>query len=590
MSQSRNAVSNLVARYKAVLKNCHILNTIAAAALAGAVVVGSAGMAMADDEIVADATPSEVTLTKDYTTSPGAGNDFITASEGATELVDWETAVNTSSSNALKALYLMNGFGSYTITGEDTVVTTKGTFSLNDNATITGGGTLDVYGYLTQTAGYTHDISDINVVISTYDFPEAGETTGYTAGKLVLGDELTVGNVTFNDGTGIYLYDDSTIDHNDKWLFIADDKVVTFNGTTIISGADGQSMTFDANGDDSTGYVLVNGELTSNSQISLKADVVIAEDATFTVNNKLTIDYPQTISGGGDLVVNGYLTQTQAGSDISGVDVTINKYEFATDKIEGELVLGNSLTVGNVNFTDGTGIYLYIGSDGITEDTGKVLTIVDGGVVSFADNTYIQGGADVTNLSIEGAGTISIAEEGTLTSDVKIILDDATKFTGGGTLVMSDAVLTQTATGSNLSGVILDITTTDAADASAGIALGNSLTVGDVNFSGDGTNYIALYTNADETDNDGNAYASNAAKPFTLLVTCPLTMKASLLSLAKVLATQVLPSSSRVLALLLLKTVARSPLVIPLATLLLPSSLLPPTMVQSPLLAAAPSS
>lgn len=47
MKQTRGAIGNLINRYRAVLKKCHLLNTFGSLAVAGMLVMGGAGVAQA---------------------------------------------------------------------------------------------------------------------------------------------------------------------------------------------------------------------------------------------------------------------------------------------------------------------------------------------------------------------------------------------------------------------------------------------------------------------------------------------------------------------------------------------------------------
>ncbi len=53
--QSKNAIGNLINRYKAVLKKCHLLNTFGSLAVAGMLAFGLGALAM-PQEVMAAAT------------------------------------------------------------------------------------------------------------------------------------------------------------------------------------------------------------------------------------------------------------------------------------------------------------------------------------------------------------------------------------------------------------------------------------------------------------------------------------------------------------------------------------------------------
>lgn len=49
MQLTKGAIGNLINRYKAVLKKCHLMNTFGSLAVAGMLIMGGAGMAVAQD-------------------------------------------------------------------------------------------------------------------------------------------------------------------------------------------------------------------------------------------------------------------------------------------------------------------------------------------------------------------------------------------------------------------------------------------------------------------------------------------------------------------------------------------------------------
>lgn len=156
------------------------------------------------------------------------------------------------------------------------------------------------------------------------------------------------------------------------------------------------------------------GHTKGDTRISFMGDAKLEKDVTF--GNYVTLHNKTNLTGDKKLTVTGYLTQTEAGSDVSGVDLEIQKGKVnnSQDSVvtEGELVLGNNLTVGNVNMADGTGIYLYKTEEDYAKNADKTLTIADGKEVTFAGNNYIKGAKDAA-LTLDGKG--SVANQGELT-------------------------------------------------------------------------------------------------------------------------------------------------------------------------------
>lgn len=156
------------------------------------------------------------------------------------------------------------------------------------------------------------------------------------------------------------------------------------------------------------------GHTKGDTRISFMGDAKLEKDVTF--GNYVTLHEKTNLTGNKKMTVTGYLTQTAAGSDVSGVDLEIQKGKVnnsqGSDVTEGELVLGNNLTVGNVNMADGTGIYLYKTEEDYAKNADKTLTIADGKEVTFAGNNYIKGAKDAA-LTLDGKG--SVANQGELT-------------------------------------------------------------------------------------------------------------------------------------------------------------------------------
>lgn len=156
------------------------------------------------------------------------------------------------------------------------------------------------------------------------------------------------------------------------------------------------------------------GHTKGDTRISFMGDAKLEKDVTF--GNYVTLHNKTNLTGDKKLTVTGYLTQMEAGSDVSGVDLEIQKGKVNnsqdSDATEGELVLGNNLTVGNVNMADGTDIYLYKTEEDYAKNADKTLTIADGKEVTFAGNNYIKGAKDAA-LTLDGKG--SVANQGELT-------------------------------------------------------------------------------------------------------------------------------------------------------------------------------
>ena len=128
---------------------------------------------------------------------------------------------------------------------------------------------------------------------------------------------------------------------------------------------------YSAEGFDTNGYE--NANLGNGGNFDLKYDAKIT--------GQLTLDPATTVTGNKkSLTVDGWLTETQSGSNVSGANVVVN---------DGGLVLGNDLTVGNMTIGKGSVISLYnIGDDASGRSLEKVLEVNN--TLTFAGDNEIR--------------------------------------------------------------------------------------------------------------------------------------------------------------------------------------------------------
>ena len=142
----------------------------------------------------------------------------------------------------------------------------------------------------------------------------------------------------------------------------------------------------------------------------------VSDDATFV--GQFTLHNPTTITAdeGKKLFIEGYLTETLTGSNISGVDVEITQHYFEDEEgpyTDGALVIGNTLIAGNINLKDGARIVLW--DDGNADHNENILTIADGKALTFEGNNIVAGVTGQANQTLTIAGAGNTVNEGTLT-------------------------------------------------------------------------------------------------------------------------------------------------------------------------------
>ncbi len=97
MQLTKGAIGNLIAKYKSVLKKCHLLNVFGTLAVGGILVMGSAG--------IASAAVSEISIN---TTNITAKDGTATLSDGGITGVDNSGAASTIPFGSVSGLSLIH--------------------------------------------------------------------------------------------------------------------------------------------------------------------------------------------------------------------------------------------------------------------------------------------------------------------------------------------------------------------------------------------------------------------------------------------------------------------------------------------------
>ena len=164
-----------------------------------------------------------------------------------------------------------------------------------------------------------------------------------------------------------------------------------------------------------------------------------------TLHDAMTVATDEENENPTQLNVTGFFTETNAGSNVSGIDVNINK----DGENGGGLILGNTLTAGNITMGDGTfvGLYTHTTEDYST-NSNKTLTVANGKTLTFEGNNTIGSinggeGFQPGTLTITGDG--SVVNKGALT----VAADVTTDLTNSGNIVLK-----KTLTGNVIGGTV----------------------------------------------------------------------------------------------------------------------------------------
>ena len=400
--------------------------------------------------------------------------------------------------------------GDLTVSGDNAVsvqdgLTLNGTAALGDNSSV---GYLNFNG--SQTLGGTGTVVLGSATYRTY----YGYTYYNGLFDTTAGDTLTVGpGVAVRGGLGYIGYA--------SYQGSAGGSLI--NEGTIQADVSGETITINVTGVQNVGSL----EVQNGATLSLQTTV----DNSGTVS----VDGVSFVSGGGTIVGGALATQTGASVSnvtLDGVTVSGN-WQVTGDNavtvedgltLHGTLSLGDSSTVGYLNFNGsqtlgGTGAvvfgsatyrtyyYGYTYYNGLFVTTaGDTLTIgpsvtVSGslGAIGYESYQGSPGGSVINQGTIEWVNGASLLIPGSLTNDGTITVDAASTMAPGGTIV-GGTIITQT--GAEVGGVTLDGVTVDGnwqivSDYSVSVldgltvngilTLGDSSTVGYLNFSGSQT-------------------------------------------------------------------------------------------------------
>ena len=376
MILSKNAVGNLINRYKAVLGKCRLINTFGSLALAAMLTLGSAGLAMAawDGE----------------TLTVGAG-------EAQTSL-EVDTVVDLTGTLTIKD-------------GGTVTVNQGGRISAGDGSTSNGkllvtGGTLNVNGYSDsrdlQITGGTVNINGTNGngwrenglggYAETTDENDAAISTGLPT--LVSGPNTVVNVKSAN------LFGGAATDFATAQLEIAGGATVNLNGLSPdenhTKDFDDAGMLFTGKGaaflDKDSANLLITGDSTR---------INIAQSNHGVFNAGVThITDGATVDVQGGLLLTGYLNTAPS---IPGKTVTeampgaLDGYTRVTDR--GSILVGNK---GHLFLNKD--MTLDVAADGVLDNGGKVNL--------YADSTlaYSAGGDHKLTGIVANAGTLSVTD------------------------------------------------------------------------------------------------------------------------------------------------------------------------------------
>lgn len=430
MQLTKGAIGNLINRYKAVLKKCHLMNTFGSLAVAGMLVMGGAGVAVAAEDVALGAGGS-YDKTNEVNHLMGGGlykdNQLTADTPVATDIT--LTVEGGSISEIIGGSYISGTNADYKNATHGTITTTIS--GKTTSAEFVVGGSK-----LANNDGATLETGTTAVTINGGTFGTAGETDAYElvmggnyikTGTGANGTATTDGSsVTVNGGTFHASVVGGSVAHNYSGAGITNvfdngNTSVTITGGTFnpseSSLTDGQGginlsaavigggLAYGAN----TSTVLGSKEAPANSSVSISGDKTA-------INGKVVAG-SVVANNGGTAIVHGNTTLAMAGGtahdDLIGGGMVENATKLPED----------SISKYNLNIT---------GDSSVTVTGGNALGEVIGGNYVKTSTAGLENSAKVANSSVTIKGGTFAKDTDSSNKAQYIIGGSKTNASGGG--------------------------------------------------------------------------------------------------------------------------------------------------------------
>lgn len=394
MQLTKGAIGNLINRYKAVLKKCHLMNTFGSLAVAGMLVMGGAGMAVAADDVALGAGGS-YDKTDEVNHLMGGGlykDNKLTAVTPVT--TDITLSVEGGSiSEIIGGSYISGTNADYKKATHGTITTTISGETTSAEFVVGGS-------KLANNAGATLETGTTAVTINGGIFGTEGKTNAY---------ELVMGGNYIKTGTGA------------SGTATTDGSSVTVNGGTFHASVVGGSVAHNYSGAGITN-VFDNG----NTSVTITGGTFNSSESSLT-DGQGGINLKAAVIGGG--LAYGANTSSVLGSDAQ--DVTSRVSISGDAQVNGKVVAGSvvanggyaaivhgdtslSMTGGTVNddlvgggMANGEGASASVTSTNVSI-TGGIIDgkVVAGGLAINGGTTTVEGNTLLTMTDGEVSGDL----------------------------------------------------------------------------------------------------------------------------------------------------------------------------------------
>lgn len=409
MQLTKGAIGNLINRYRAVLKKCHLLNVFGSLAVAGMLVMGGAAAAGAADTVKITYSGSTITAYNGQTTTLSDGgsgkniflggtiNNIQSYEPSSNQHTHFDSFTNPTSITVTGGNYTWDIYGGSlaladgATPGLDKTIATSGSTALTINdgtfngAELVGGGSASAHGTGTATATVN---GDTKVTITNY----AHDGDGL--------DYIMAGNKVLTSGQGKA---EGTIT-GDTNLTISPAEGQDVTTTAVVLGGSGVRV---SGGDSATASDTIDGNTNVTIEGGTLTGVVggsIAEVLSGTGSATATA----TVTGDSTVTINGgTINQIKFGSDTASAAVTV-----APSVVGGSLAYGNGASVineGNTKVTINGGTFAPNGDVKYTKIVAG--SIVAGGAASasISGNSQLVMTAGTVNDDLIGGGMVQNA-------------------------------------------------------------------------------------------------------------------------------------------------------------------------------------
>ena len=394
MKQTRGAIGNLINRYRAVLRKCHLLNTFGSLALAGMLVLGGATVSLAENLLITDVVGSNERYS-------GSNQDTLTFDAPSSETSHFDG--------------IASGFGTIQI-NKDTTVSVANLCTGVTGGSSTGGG---IWAELEGTTPATLYVTGEGQIISEHTDVNAHKT-------MIISGNLKIQNISDGTTTGLSVDPDGMLIVTEGGLLDATLATQFKTSETNFKVKAGGTLIVASDFD-------VKGEIAGTLQV--KGDVTLSDlsGGTVQAEKDITLETPLTDAHGSIEADQNILAE---GKDITKANNAALNLK-AGGIISANTITATSVTAQELNVSSVT-------ADTITATHVSAQTLkaqeatVDGGTLNLIGAN--ESASEVKNLSLTNGTKANIQGTLNLEGTDSILAVGSTSDTVGGTTLAAQNV------------------------------------------------------------------------------------------------------------------------------------------------------